>query len=106
MGVFQKFNGWLNDRGGKSAHGADAGKISGNAYYASSEAEQAYGSLRTVSHQYDARCASVLRIENQGGSVLVFFLLVGTAPVGRHGYFGLRIEGQFPSFAGRQPERQ
>ena len=46
MGVFQKFNGWLNDRGGKSAHGADAGKISGNAYYASSEAEQAYGSLR------------------------------------------------------------
>ena len=46
MGVFQKFNGWLNDRGIQTPRGGDAGKISGNAYYASQGAQQAYGSLQ------------------------------------------------------------
>jgi len=46
LGVFQKFNGWLNDRGGKSARGADSAGIPNSAYYASSEAEQAYGGMR------------------------------------------------------------
>ncbi len=46
LGVFQKFNGWLNDRGGKSARGGTAAGIPGGAYYASQEAEQAYGGMR------------------------------------------------------------
>jgi FtsZ-interacting cell division protein YlmF len=46
LGVFQKFNGWLNELGGKSARGGTAAGIPGGAYYASQEAEQAYGGMR------------------------------------------------------------
>ena len=46
MGMFQKVNSWLTDKGEKFARGGDANRIPGNAYYASNEAEQAYGGMR------------------------------------------------------------
>ncbi len=46
MGVFQRVNDWLSDRGDKPSRGADPNRIHGGAYYASSEAQQAYGGMR------------------------------------------------------------
>lgn len=46
MGVFQRVNDWLSDRGDKPSRGADPNRINGGAYYASSEAQQAYGGMR------------------------------------------------------------
>ena len=46
MGVFQKVNEWLTEKGEKFARGGDANRIPGSAYYASNEAEQAYGGIR------------------------------------------------------------
>lgn len=46
MGMFQKVNDWLADKGEKLVRGGDAGKAPGGAYYASNEAQQAYGGMR------------------------------------------------------------
>ena len=46
MGIFQKVNGWLADRGDHIARDGDANRTANNAYYASSEAEQAYSGMR------------------------------------------------------------
>ena len=45
MGVFQKVNEWLAEKGGKTARGGDANRIANNAYYASGEAQQAYAGI-------------------------------------------------------------
>ena len=44
MGMFQKVNDWLADKGEKFARSGN--RTAGNAYYASQEAEQAYGGMR------------------------------------------------------------
>ncbi|NLI21176.1 MAG: cell division protein SepF, partial [Clostridiales bacterium] len=46
MGMFQKVNDWLADKGDRFARGGDANRTPNGAYYASSEAEQAYGGMR------------------------------------------------------------
>ncbi|HNW86376.1 MAG TPA: cell division protein SepF [Candidatus Limiplasma sp.] len=46
MGIFQKVNGWLTERGDHIARDGDASRTANSAYYASSEAEQAYGGMR------------------------------------------------------------
>lgn len=43
--MFQKVNDWLTERGERFTHGANAGRASKGAYYASSEAQQAYGRM-------------------------------------------------------------
>lgn len=43
MGVFQKVNEWLAEKGDRIARGGDAGRTANNAYYASAEAQQVFG---------------------------------------------------------------
>ena len=43
MGVFQKVNEWLAEKGEKIARGGDAGRTANNAYYASQESQQVFG---------------------------------------------------------------
>lgn len=46
MGMFQKVNDWLTDKSDRFARNGDANRTANAAYYASSEAEQAYGGMR------------------------------------------------------------
>lgn len=46
LGMFQKVNDWLTDKSDRFARGGDANRTANAAYYASSEAEQAYGGMR------------------------------------------------------------
>jgi FtsZ-interacting cell division protein YlmF len=46
LGMFQKVNEWLTEHGGRLIRGGEANQIPAGAYYASSEAEQAYGGMR------------------------------------------------------------
>lgn len=44
--MFQKVNEWLTERGGRFARGGETDPVPAGAYYASPEAEQAYGGMR------------------------------------------------------------
>lgn len=46
LGMFQKVNDWLTDKSDRFARSGDANRTANAAYYASSEAEQAYGGMR------------------------------------------------------------